>query len=141
MKRALALQTYLLALRRRAKSIRMIKASAMKTELSKLRQQLENKRDSRGRVPATTKRDALLIIERARQSGMSYRSISKQIGVNNHTLRYWRETTKAKSVIEAVRIAEPNSKPKSEVVLVGPRGLRIEGLNLSELAELLVRLA
>ncbi len=113
----------------------------MKTELSKLRQQLENKRDSRGRVPAAIKRAALLIIERARQNGMSYRAISKQIGVNNHTLRYWRETSKTKSVIKAVRIAEPNAKPKSEVVLVGPRGLRIEGLNLSELAELLVRLA
>ena len=113
----------------------------MKTELSKLRQQLENKRDSRGRVPAAIKRDALLSIERARQNGMSYRAISKQIGVNNHTLRYWRETSKTKSVIKAVRIAEPNAKPKSEVVLVGPRGLRIEGLNLSELAELLVRLA
>ena len=113
----------------------------MKTELSKLREQLENKRDSRGRVPAAIKRAALLIIERARQNGMSYRSISKQIGVNNHTLRYWRETSKTKNVIEEVRIAEPNAKPKSEVVLVGPRGLRIEGLNLSQLAELLVRLA
>ena len=71
---------------------------------------------------------------------MTYRAISKQIGVNSHTLRHWRETSKAKSVIKAVRIAEPNSKPKSEVVLVGPRGLRIEGLNLSELAQPLVRL-
>jgi DNA invertase Pin-like site-specific DNA recombinase len=119
----------------------MIDSASMKTELSKLRQQLENKRDSRGRVPPAIKREALLIIERARQNGMSYRAISKQIGVNNHTLRYWRETSKTKSVIKAVRIAEPNAKPKSEVVLVGPRGLRIEGLNLSDLAELLVRLA
>ena len=52
----------------------------MKTELSKLRDQLENKRDSRGRVPAIMKLAALLIVERARQNGMSYRAISKQIG-------------------------------------------------------------
>jgi transposase len=113
----------------------------MKTELSKLREQLENKRDSRGRVPAAIKRAALLIIERARQNGMSYRAISKQIGVNNHTLRYWRETTKTKAVLKAVEIAEPVQDRQSDVVLIGPRGLRIEGLNLSDLAELLVRLA
>jgi hypothetical protein len=119
----------------------MIKASAMKTELSKLREQLEKNRDSRGRLPAMIKREALLIIERARQTGMSYRSISKQVGVNNHTLRYWRETSKSKNVIEEVRVSVPVSNRNNDFVLLGPRGLKIEGLDLAQLAELLVRLA
>ena len=85
-----------------------------KHKLSKLRQQLETKRDPRARVPPAIKREAVLIIERARQNGMTYRAISKQIGVNSHTLRHWRETSKVKSQKRNQSSSDCGAKFKTE---------------------------
>lgn len=113
----------------------------MKTELSKLREQLENNRDDRGRVPLSLRNDVIAAVTQANKGGMTLREISAELGTSFHTLMYWRNLSTKKSKLKPVRVAAQLVPVKSGLVIRGPRGLEIEGLDLSQLAELLVRLA
>jgi transposase len=84
------------------------------------------------------RREVLELVERARAAGEGCREIAKQLGVSFHTLMGWRQRAKKGSAVQRVRVAP--ARVARAAVVRGPRGLEIEGLTMSELAELWLRL-
>jgi len=82
--------------------------------------------------------EVLGLAERARAAGESYREIAKQLGVSFHTLMAWRQRTKKAGAVQPVRVTP--ARAAGATVVRGPRGLEVEGLTVSELAELWMRL-
>lgn len=109
----------------------------MSKELVKVRTRLDASRSPGGRVPAEMRREVLELVERARAAGKGYAEIAKQLGVSVHTLMGWKQRGKRAGAVQPVRLA-PSAR--SPTIVRGPRGLEVEGLTVSELAELWIRL-
>ncbi len=113
----------------------------MSIDLTKVREQLEQQRDKRGRVPAEVRREVVRVLEQARKGGRPYRELAAEIGMSLQTLMGWRHQERhAGSKLAPVKVAAV-AKPASSLVVHGPRGLRVEGLSVAELSELWVRLS
>jgi len=118
------------------------------SELKAARRLLETSRTPSGRVPAETRREVVGVAARAHDSGMEYQAIAEALGLDEDALYRlrWRERSKSPARrgrrtrgLVAVHVAP---KVVSDTVVVhGPMGLRVEGLTLDGLAELLRRLS
>lgn len=74
--------------------------------------------------------------------GKSVDEVARKLGLDGVTLRRWlRRERRAKAAFAPVRM-EPvkREEPVGGVVVHGPGGLRIEGMGVEEVAELLRRL-
>jgi transposase len=110
------------------------------SELKAARRLLESSRTPSGRLRAEARRGVVESVERARASGMTYASISVALGVDLDALHRWRWTERVeRPAMVAVRVQEPVRA--ASLVVHGPRGLRIEGLTVGELADLVQRLS
>lgn len=85
-------------------------------------------------------RQLLSYAERRWAEGASTPAVAAETGVNRHTLAYWRAHQRAGAKLRPVRVVESESG-FAGVVVHGPTGVRIEGLDLDGLAELLRRLS
>ncbi len=63
--------------------------------------------------------------------------MAAELGINRHTLMGWRQRVKH----GALAPVHVSTTPGGGVVVHGPRGMRVEGLTSSELAELWIRLS
>lgn len=78
--------------------------------------------------------------EQRARGGRSWRSVAEEIGVTEGMLRRWCEKYPETSMPEfrAVEIVAPK---RSRPVVITPRGLRVEGLSIEEIAVLLQSLS
>ena len=101
---------------------------------------LKARRKKRGAFPSSLQRQLLSYAERRWAEGASTPTVAAEIGVNRHTLAYWRAHQRAGAKLRRVRVVESETG-SGEVVVHGPGGVRIEGLDLDGVAELLRRLS
>jgi transposase len=115
----------------------------MSTGLKELRSVIERGRTAGGQLRGQARTTVVAVVERAHAQGTSYRELAAALGVKFHTLMSWRgqehKQKSRSSALVPVRIA---AAPVVRGLIVhGPRGLRIEGLSVDELAVLLARLS
>jgi hypothetical protein len=95
------------------------------------------------RYPPALRRMAVEYFRRRRAAGTSVEAISRELGVKRHTIVGWTAMPEvaatAPTFVPVSVVADPPVGPR--IVVLGPGGLRIEGLDLAEVAELLRRLA
>jgi transposase len=104
--------------------------------LKAARRLLESSRTPRGHVRAAARGEVVRVVERAHASGMAYSAICEVLGVEEARVHRWRwQERSSRSALVAVQVAE--AAQVAGLIVHGPRGLRIEGLSVRELAELL----
>jgi FixJ family two-component response regulator len=101
---------------------------------------LRARRHTRGRYPAELREQ---LIDYARQrwaAGASNRLVAEELGVNGHTLSYWRAIVGKKAALKVRAVEIITRTPTVRPIWAhGPRGLHME-LTLDELAELMSKL-
>lgn len=79
--------------------------------------------------------------ERERQ-GAAVREVAAELGVSAISLERWsRRRREHETSFRAIELVGDPVRRASEAVVHGPRGLRIEGLTVSQIAELIERLS
>ena len=101
--------------------------------------------------PAWAKAEVTAFAARAHESGMSYPAIAATVGVSVNSLLRWMQTDTAPrrslvpvtivepgstATVTAIGEAEASGPNEARVVVVSPRGYRLEGLSVSEAASL-----
>jgi transposase-like protein len=105
-----------------------------------LRRRLSKARSGgRGRYPAELREAVLAYARRAKQRGKSGAKVASELGMSVQTLQYWRAATRRKGQITPVTIVAERAPERELMVECGP--VRIRGLDLEAVAELLKRLA
>jgi transposase-like protein len=91
-------------------------------------------------------RDRLVAYARRRwEEGVSNKTLAVELGVNHHTLSYWRArlagltARKRVSPLKRVEVVVPEGQ--RTVTLRGPHGVRVDDLTLDDLAVLLRKLS
>jgi hypothetical protein len=115
----------------------------MSTGLKELRSVIERGRTAGGQLRGQARTTVVAAVEQAHAQGTSSREVATALGVKFHTLMSWRgqeQQRRSKSTaLVPVRVA---AAPVARGLIVhGPRGLRVEGLSLDELAALWSRLS
>jgi DNA invertase Pin-like site-specific DNA recombinase len=105
------------------------------TDLKRLRKMIDSRRSAGGRVAASARADIVAGIERAHAGGASYTALASALGLKLQTLSRWLEKRPSAKLV-AVRV--PLSA--AGLTLHAPHGVRIDGLSLDDIAELLKRL-
>jgi hypothetical protein len=92
--------------------------------------------------PPTLRRMAAEYHREREEEGASVRRVAGELGVSEASRVRWSRTEQERAPgFHAVElVAEPVRRP-SGAVLYGPRGWRVEGLTVAELAELMERLS
>ena len=114
-------------------------------EVVRLRRELDrqSRRRQRRRYPAGLRREALEYARGRHGQGAETAEIAGELGVKIGTLRGWLRRTKAFRAVEVIERRAPetaNASMKASMVVTTPRGLRIEGLDVAGLAELVARI-
>ena len=97
------------------------------------------RRGGQGRCSAELREAALAFAEKATLSGQTDAKTAADLGLNVHTLRYWRAAGHGRGRLLPVAVVAERA-PATEVVVECGR-LRIRGLSIESLAELLGGLA
>jgi hypothetical protein len=123
----------------------------MKEEAATIRAAVGALVGRRGRgnpYPEELRRRAVEYFHARRKQRISPAKICLELGIGVPTLRNWTARTKARVVVrnsakfERLAVIEaPASAPPSRIVVRGPGGLCIEGLDIEALAELIRRLS
>lgn len=95
---------------------------------------------SQTRYSEELQREAVECVREGVERGLSKRAISAGLGVSEPTLRQWlRSRTGALRPVEILggEVGGGMVEPQPRRVVVSPRGLRVEGLELEEIATLL----
>jgi hypothetical protein len=96
----------------------------------------ERKGPGRG-FPKDLKREVVAYCDERRRAGAGWGRVAEELGLCRATLERWAADGKrpAFSAVEIVQVA-----PRESVIVSGPRGLRVEGLDLDGVVELWRRL-
>jgi hypothetical protein len=115
----------------------------MSTGLKELRSVIERGRTAGGQLRGQARTTVVAGVEHAHAQGASYREVATALGVTFHTLMSWRgqEQLRRPKNAALVRVRVAASPVERRLIVQGPRGLRIEGLSLDELAALWSRLS
>ncbi len=95
------------------------------------------------RYPAPLRQVATEYLRRRQADGVAVSTVAGELGVKRHTLLAWAAApvgAAATPEFVPVRVVADLARP-STIVVHGPGGLRIEGLDLADVAELVRRLA
>jgi transposase len=117
-----------------------------KTTIEEVRTALVRCKEGVGRpYPEHVRSTVLVLAERQRRAGVGLASFAAEVGMSATTLRKWKRAAEvgAGAVPAAfceVEIVAPRP-PTSTLVVHGPSGLRIEGATITDIAELVRRLA
>ena len=108
-------------------------------ETNELKRQLSRARgEKRSRYPAALRQAVIAYAGRRRAQKVSRDAVAAELGMSVATLSYWCAPKRARGTLEPVSIVK--SEPEHEVVVeCGP--LRVRGLDVASVAELLRRLA
>ena len=77
-----------------------------------------------------------------RRQGAKLVEVAAELGMKSHTLSRWLGEKRPSASFERVEVvasAAPSAAPK--LVVHGPRGIRVEGLDVADVAELVRRVA
>jgi hypothetical protein len=96
------------------------------------------RRGGQGRCSAELREAALAFAEKAKAGGQADAKTAAEVGLNVHTLRYWRAAGQSRGRL--VPVAVVAERPLVTEVVVKCGKLRIRGLCIESLAELLGRL-
>jgi transposase len=113
-------------------------------EARELREALERAdRSGTGRpYPEVLRRAASEYQRKREREGASLRAVAAELGVSDASLVRWsRHRGEAPAVFRAIEVVAEPMERGSAIVVHGPRGLRIEGLSVVELARLIERLS
>jgi len=77
---------------------------------------------------------------RRRAEGVSDAAIARELGLSIETVRRW-VRARSSAFVAATLVESPTSSFDSELVVEGPRGLRIVGMDVTQIAELWRRLS
>jgi transposase-like protein len=98
-------------------------------------------RTSGARYPEELQREAVKCLHEGLEQGLSIRQMAAKSGISSPTLRGWlRSCTGGLRAVEVMgeeRLVSGRSGERQDRVLVTPGGLRVEGLELEEIATLL----
>jgi transposase-like protein len=108
-------------------------AAELKRELAKIRG------TKGGRYPASLRDAVLDYTSRAKRHGKSQAKVAAELGMSVQTLCYWRGLLRNRGALAPVTIVAPQAVERDIVVECGP--LRVRGLGIEHVAELLRRLA
>lgn len=120
-----------------------------KDEVRGLVQTISKARNARGELAVTRRGEVVRSVERFHAAGHSYQAIATALGLNFQTLMSWRraDAEAGGRRLEAVRVQEEDvgreeagATPRKLIVL-GPNGLRLEGVSVEEVALLFRRLS
>ena len=94
------------------------------------------------RFPASVRRDALAYARQQRAAGATLHRIASDLGVATNTLERWLKIDPEKKFRPvSVRGARPARGTKAALVLHGPGGVRVEGLDPEAVVAILRALA
>jgi len=103
-------------------------------------QLLGNKTRRGACYPEHLKRIAVAALSEAEELGRGATSVARELGIHADTLRGWRNAARLDTALVPVRVVEPRQEPTSTLVVTAA-GMRIEGLDVASLAELIRHLA
>jgi predicted transcriptional regulator len=77
-----------------------------------------------------------------RTAGVPLEKIGEELGLPWRTIRRWLSIARSTDfrAVEIVERVAPAAQPRAEVVVLAPHGVRVEGLDIDGIAELLRRL-
>lgn len=118
------------------------RSAAVRAEIARRHQQ-----GARGRVPEALKAEVLECLRARRAQGATAEQVASELGLRHRLLERWaaearpRDMRPALAGFHAVQVvAEPaKALQRGGLVVHGPGGLRVEGLSLEQVAELLRR--
>ena len=94
------------------------------------------------RFPVNVRRDALVYARQRRAAGSTLNRIASDLGVATNTLQRWLKLDPGKKFRRvSVRGTRPAGVTKASLVLHGPAGVRVEGLDPQSVAAILRALA
>lgn len=91
------------------------------------------------RLPADLQAEIAAYARRRRAEGASVREIGAETGVSAESIRRW-AATPGRARPEAIPVRVLDDESRAKIVVVMPNGVRVEGLDVSETADLLGRL-
>jgi hypothetical protein len=97
------------------------------------------RRGGQGRCSAELREAALAYAEKAKSGGQGDAKTAAELGLNVHTLRYWRAAGHGRGRLVPVAVVAERARAREIVVECGK--IRIRGLCVESLADLLGRLA
>ena len=106
-------------------------------EALELKRELAKARGRGGRYPAALRDAVVEYAGRAKRHGKNQRAVASELGMSLQTLCYWRALARSRGSLVAVTVV-PEVQPEVTVEC-GP--LRVRGLDVAGVAELLRRLA
>lgn len=111
-------------------------------ELTTLRAALRRlPRRGRGRAyPESLRHQITTYLHARRAEGVAAKEAARELGISLWTVLRWTRAAPQAHAFERVTIVDA-SQPRGAIVVYGPSGLRVEGLDLAGVAELLRRLA
>ena len=110
----------------------------MEERLRRVRERVEQEKGDRsvGRYSEELQREAVECWREGLEQGLLQREVATALGVDRKTLRHWSGRCGLRPV-EILELKESRISAPSGRVVVSPGGLRVEGLDLEEIATLL----
>ena len=109
-------------------------------DITEMKKRLARGREARGRYAKALREAVVAYAGEQRKRGLARDKVAEELGMSVATLGYWCTPPKRKTALTAVTVVSEHRAPDSELVLeCGP--LRIRGLDLAGVAELMRRLA
>ena len=106
-------------------------------ELRRAVEQLEG-RGRRRRFPKPLRSKLISYIRRRREAGCSMKDIGDEIGLSFKTVSRWLTVKSEPTSFRRVQVVR--EQPRGALTVHGPHGVRVEGMAVEDLAELLRRL-
>jgi hypothetical protein len=103
-----------------------------------IQEQRRNRSHGAARYPANLRKAVADFVRAERSQGRTLGSIAEMLGLPVNTLRLWSGKHPSEGRLESIQVVS-NAAPESPV-LVTRSGLRVEGLSMSSVVELLERL-
>ncbi len=95
------------------------------------------------RYPEALKREVVAYLTARREAGRGLKTTSVELGIPERSIKLWSSTPRASgqpSFVPMVVTAAVAERTAPEIVVHAPGGIKIEGLDLATLAELVRRL-
>ena len=90
----------------------------------------------RNRYPAVLRSEAVAFLQARVAQGVKEGQVAEELGVDARTLRGWAgQATEPKAMFRRVEMVAESKQ--ASVVVYGPAGIRIEGLSVAELVEVM----
>jgi hypothetical protein len=99
-------------------------------------------RGKRARYAPAVRAAVIEFARERRAAGVNWRDISQDLGIVESLVQRWIGVQRSRLV--PVKLVAPGATASSSAAMIivhGPRGIRVEGLSLGELAELFTRLS